>query len=73
MSWLTQVRERVRAVLLRTSEEAQLQEEMSFHMEMEAMQRAREQGSRIWRRGVRLRSLLAVWTSTRSRCATPAG
>ena len=44
MSWFTQARERVRAVLFRKSEEAELQEEMSFHLEMEARERARADG-----------------------------
>ena len=44
MSWFTQARERVRAVFFRKREEAELQEEMSFHLEMEARERARADG-----------------------------
>jgi putative ABC transport system permease protein len=44
VSWLSEVRERVRSVLSRRSDAVGMDEEMRFHLEMEAERLAREEG-----------------------------
>jgi putative ABC transport system permease protein len=44
MRWTAEVRERLRAVFFRAREEAEMDEEMRFHLDMEADRLVREQG-----------------------------
>lgn len=44
MRWIAEARERLRGLFFRSREEAEMDEEMRFHLEMEAQQLAREEG-----------------------------